>query len=242
MRTRKQEGGEPLAATFDVHVAKMSQMDLPGPEVYWMSHWDEWFEAWLLMVVARNDEHVVVMNTGPPRQLDALNELWRGFHPSGRVQMLRNEDDIPERRLAALGISPDDVDHLIITPLVGYTLGSLESVQERHVHLRAGAGSRTSSPRPTTCTCRAASFCPLRRSPICSGRRTTACAWQTRARSFPGSASGGPGSTTARHWRSRSTRPKGTVVASDCGFAYGNIEGNHYLGSGRELRRGDGRL
>ncbi len=35
-----------MPATFDVHVAKMSQMDLPGPEVYWMSHWDEWFEAW----------------------------------------------------------------------------------------------------------------------------------------------------------------------------------------------------
>ena len=84
-----------------------------------------------------NDEHVVVVNTGPPSDLSALNELWRGFHPSGRVQMVRNEDDMPERRLAALGISPDDVDHLVITPLVGYTLGSLELFKNAVVHLYA---------------------------------------------------------------------------------------------------------
>jgi hypothetical protein len=86
------------------------------------------------MVVARHDERVVVVNTGPPHELDALNELWRGFHPSGRVQM-KGGEDLPEGRLAAVGITPDDVDHLVITPLVGYTVSSLELFKNATIHL-----------------------------------------------------------------------------------------------------------
>jgi hypothetical protein len=100
-------------------------MDLPGPEVFWMSDWDEWFAATFWMVVARSDTHTVVLNTGPPQEMDDLNELWRGFHPSGRCQFLRDETETPLAALHRLGVDPADVTHVMLSPTVVYTVGNL---------------------------------------------------------------------------------------------------------------------
>jgi hypothetical protein len=210
----------------------MSQMDLPGPEVYWMSHWDEWFEGWFLMLVARNDEHVVVINTGPPRQLDALNELWRGFHPSGRVQMLRREEDLPERRLAALGISPDDVDHLIITPLVGYTLGSLELFKNATVHLSRRGWIEDVFAPPYDVHVPRSIFLPPEAESYLLGPAHDRLRLADEGEIVPGVRIWWAGVHHRSSLAVEIDTPKGRVVASDCGFAYGNIEDNHYLGVG----------
>ncbi|HTW99236.1 MAG TPA: hypothetical protein VMD59_10690 [Acidimicrobiales bacterium] len=221
-----------MAATFDVHVAKMSQMDLPGPEVYWMSHWDEWFEAWFLMVVARNDEHVVVVNTGPPRQLAALNDLWRGFHPSGRVQMLRGEDDLPDRRLAALGISPQDVDHLVITPLVGYTLGSLELFENAEIHLSRRGWIEDVFAPPYDVHVPRSIFLPSEAESYLLGPAHDRLRLADEGEIVPGVRIWWAGVHHRSSLAVEIDTPKGRVIASDCGFSYGNIEGSHYLGVG----------
>jgi glyoxylase-like metal-dependent hydrolase (beta-lactamase superfamily II) len=112
-------------ALFDVDVASMGSMPLPGPEVFWMQAWDEWFDATFWMVVARDGEHVVVINTGPPDDLADLNALWRASHPSGRSQFTRLPHESAVAALGALGIRPEDVTHVILTPIVAYTVGSL---------------------------------------------------------------------------------------------------------------------
>lgn len=111
--------------TFSIDVASMGQMDLPGPEVFWMSAWDEWFTATFWMVVARSDSHTVVVNTGPPEDLTALTELWRSSHPSGRKVFRRRPADTPGAALERLGVDPADVTHVVLSPTVVYTLGNL---------------------------------------------------------------------------------------------------------------------
>lgn len=112
-------------ATFRVDVASMGTMPLPGPEVFWMAAWDTWFDAEFLMVVARDGEHTVVVNTGPPSDLGPLNTLWKAGHPSGRKQFHRQDAQRPEQALAKLGVDPGEVTHVVLTPIVAYTVGNL---------------------------------------------------------------------------------------------------------------------
>lgn len=110
--------------TFTVTAHSMGSMPLPGPEVFWMQAWDEWFEATFWMLVARSEHGVVVINTGPP-DLTHLGELWRGSHPSGRKVFTRTPEQSASAALAAAGVTPEEVTHVVLTPLVTYTLGAL---------------------------------------------------------------------------------------------------------------------
>jgi hypothetical protein len=112
--------------TFTVTAASVGRMPLPGPEVFWMSAWDEWFDASFLMLVARSEHHTVVVNTGPPRDLDPLNSQWQLFHPSGRCLLAREESERPEAVLDRLGVDPAAVTHVVLSPTVAYTLGGLD--------------------------------------------------------------------------------------------------------------------
>ncbi len=112
--------------TFTVDVASLGEMPMPGPEVFWMSDWEQWFDGSFLMVVARSDEHTVVVNTGPPPDLDPLNAMWAGFHPSGRCQFSRSPEQQTAAVLERLGVDPASVTHVVLTPMVVYTTGSLE--------------------------------------------------------------------------------------------------------------------
>lgn len=109
-----------------VDVLSMGTMPLPSPEVFWMSNWEEWFHATFWMVVVRGAHHTMVINTGPPADLAGLNALWKGFHPSGQSQFSRLPDEEPLASLATLGIDAQEVTHVVLTPIVAYTVGNLE--------------------------------------------------------------------------------------------------------------------
>lgn len=111
--------------TFDVIATSMGRMPLPAPEVFWMAGWEEWFDSTFLMLVARSADHTVVVNTGPPEDLDALNAGWAQFHPSGKVQYSRDADEHTAAALARLGVDPASVTHVVLTPTVIYTVGAL---------------------------------------------------------------------------------------------------------------------
>ncbi len=221
-----------MAKDFDVTVVKVSQMDLPGPEVYWMGHWDEWFEAWFLMVVARNDEHVVVVNTGPPRDLGPLNAAWRAFHPSGRVQMLRREEDLPERRLATLGVDPADVDHVVISPIIAYTLGSVELFRNATIHLSRRGWIEDVFAPPYDVHVPRSLFLPPEAESYLLGPAYDRLALADEGEIVPGIRIWWAGVHHRSSLAIEIDTACGRVVVSDCGFAYGNIEDNHYLGVG----------
>ena len=61
--------------SYAVNVLKMGQSDVPGPEVYWMSHFDEWLTLYFYMVVLRGEGVVAVINTGPPLDLTEMRSL-----------------------------------------------------------------------------------------------------------------------------------------------------------------------
>jgi glyoxylase-like metal-dependent hydrolase (beta-lactamase superfamily II) len=109
---------------YDLQVLKMGQCEVPGPEVYWMSHWNSWELLYFWMVLLRGHGKNIIINTGPPQDLSALNKVWsEAIDP--RSQLVRRPEERPEEALRACGISPLDIDYVLITPLQAYATGNI---------------------------------------------------------------------------------------------------------------------
>jgi glyoxylase-like metal-dependent hydrolase (beta-lactamase superfamily II) len=109
---------------YQIDVLKMGQCQVRGPEVYWMDHWDEWEELCFYMVLVRGEGTVAVINTGPPRDLGALNARWRAAFGE-RGALVRRDDELPEAALLRMGVKPADVVLVLITPLQAYAVGNI---------------------------------------------------------------------------------------------------------------------
>lgn len=109
---------------YDIQVLKMGQAEVPGPEVYWMSGWGTWEMLHFWMVVIRGGEKNLVINTGPPLDLAPMNKVWaEAIEP--RSQMARQASERPEAALASIGLKPEEIDYVLITPLQAYATGNI---------------------------------------------------------------------------------------------------------------------
>lgn len=219
--------------TFTVDVLSAGGMPLPGPEVFWMSAWDEWFDSRFWMVVARDGTHTVLINTGPPPDLGPLNTLWRDFHPSGKVQFTRTDGELPEAALASLGVAPADVTHVVLTPVVAYTVGNLPLFPNaQYVVSRRGWIEDIFAPSYPTSVPREI-FLPDDMLAYMLFEARDRLRLVTEEEIVPG----------LRVWEAgvhhRSSlavcfdTAAGSVVATDAAFAYRNVEENVYLGVGQ---------
>ena len=110
--------------SYSVHVLKMAEAEVPGPEVYWMSHWQEWVRLYFYMVVVQGNGITAVVNTGPPADLSEMNRAWSVF-AGPRCQMKRLEEQRPKNALASIGIDPAKVDFVLLTPLQAYATANI---------------------------------------------------------------------------------------------------------------------
>src|SRR5437867_7259921 len=117
---------------FELHVLKMGQCNVAGPEVYWMNCWNDWVTLYFWMVVIRGQGLTAVVNTGPPADLTELNERWSGAFGE-RGKLVREENERPVHALASLGIKPGDVDYVLLTPLQAYATANLQLFENAQI-------------------------------------------------------------------------------------------------------------
>jgi glyoxylase-like metal-dependent hydrolase (beta-lactamase superfamily II) len=110
--------------TYEIRLLRMGRSQVPGPEIYWMSHWDSWELIYFWMVVIRQPGFTAIINTGPPRDITELNRFWREF-AGERCEMVREDSDHPEVALRAIGVDPGEVNYVFITPLQSYASGNI---------------------------------------------------------------------------------------------------------------------
>lgn len=110
--------------SYTIQVLKMGQCEVPGPEVYWMSDWDRWETLYFWMVLIRGQGKNTIINTGPPEDLTALNAVWAEA-VSPRSQMIRQDDERPAAALKHVGLTPEQIDYVLITPLQAYATGNI---------------------------------------------------------------------------------------------------------------------
>jgi glyoxylase-like metal-dependent hydrolase (beta-lactamase superfamily II) len=109
---------------YHVQLLKMGQAEVPGPEVFWMSHWDRWEMLFFYMVLIRGEGVTAIVNTGPPADLNLLNEAWARF-AGPRCRLDRAESERPLEALASAGVRAQDVDYVLLTPLQAYATGNI---------------------------------------------------------------------------------------------------------------------
>ncbi len=223
---------------YAVNVLKMGQSDVPGPEVYWMSHFDQWLTLYFYMVVIRGAGVVAIINTGPPADLTEMNEQWASY-AGARCQMIRQAGERPEAALARLGVRPEEVTHVLISPLQSYATGNIPMFRNAQICLsRRGWIEDFHAPR----------------FPVHSPRRTRipddVLAYlelesPEQVRLLEDEDEVAPG-LRARwvgvHHRSSMafdvTTSKGLLTVSDAAFHYGNVEKPHPLGIGESMEEG----
>lgn len=110
----------------DVRVAllRMGSGMVPGPEVYWMSRFDEWLPLDFQVVLVRRPGATILINTGPALDLQPMNDGWADFLGE-RARFERGDGEFILDQLAARGVSPNEVTHVVLTPLQLYTVSNV---------------------------------------------------------------------------------------------------------------------
>ncbi|MEX1031215.1 MAG: hypothetical protein WDZ91_14400 [Paenibacillaceae bacterium] len=221
-----------MSTNYDVFVRQVASFGkVPGAEIFWMSRFDEWCPLAALMGVIRGEGKTIVVNSGPPIDfLPFMNDIWeKEFDP--RVQMTVSEEQKTMHVLASLGIKPEEVDYVIVTPLQAYAIGNVDLFPNAKICLSKTGWIDFHAPKH---------FDPRRKMAIPDRILTYLMidAWnEGRVRLLEDQETLLPGIDVwfaGTHHRSsvgiNVQTTKGTVVFSDVMFYYENIENDHPIG------------
>jgi len=135
---------------YQIDILKIGQFpETPGAEIYWMSHFgdDQWETLNVYAMLIRGGGHTVLVNTGAPLdELADLNKLW-GAGTNYRHQLVVNPEDQIENRLEVAGVKPDQVEHVIITPLQPYAIGGIDQFSNAQIHVNRYGWAELFAPR-----------------------------------------------------------------------------------------------
>ncbi|MFJ6650079.1 hypothetical protein ACIQPS_30970 [Streptomyces sp. NPDC091290] len=118
---------------YAVRVLEFGRADVRGPEVFWMSHWDEWVTLAFSAVLIRNARRCVLLNAGMSRPDPELDRLWEEYsgHPRARMRFGSSVCN----QLRALGIDPGAVTDVVLSPFQAYSVSDVREFPRATVHL-----------------------------------------------------------------------------------------------------------
>jgi len=110
--------------SYSVQVIQVGHQELLGACIYYMERFEVWEGFVFTMVVIRGGGKTVMINSGLPKDLTVLNPYWHLWPGERRIEV--SEAEKPANALSKIGIDPETVDYLIISPLVYYATGNVE--------------------------------------------------------------------------------------------------------------------
>jgi glyoxylase-like metal-dependent hydrolase (beta-lactamase superfamily II) len=104
-------------AQYSIKAIKFAEQTVPGPQMFFMSRWDEWMVADFFFFVLRGDDGTVALVDTGVRDVDEIQPLVvAGVGHKGRFRMDMDRQSIP-LLLQQEGIDPADVDYVLLTHL-----------------------------------------------------------------------------------------------------------------------------
>ncbi|RME86372.1 MAG: N-acyl homoserine lactonase family protein [Caldilineae bacterium] len=102
---------------YEIKAIKYCEQTVPGPQMFFMSRWDEWLEVdFYFFILRRDDGQVILLDTGV-RDVDEIQPLVvAGVGQKGRFRMDMDRQNIP-LLLRKEGIDPADVAYVLISHL-----------------------------------------------------------------------------------------------------------------------------
>jgi glyoxylase-like metal-dependent hydrolase (beta-lactamase superfamily II) len=108
----------------------------PGPETYYMSHFDKWYEYAYYIWLIQGGGKTILVDTGFPQDDDDLAILNEACQlVDERHYFYREKMTAPQDALATVGVKPEDIDILMATTLVAYAAGNLELFKNAELYI-----------------------------------------------------------------------------------------------------------
>jgi hypothetical protein len=109
---------------YALRILEMGRMEVPGPQVFWMDAWDEWLTLAFNVLLIEGDGVRALVNTGPPDDLTAFRRHVQSVLGE-RARFERADDQHLLRQLDRLGVPPESITHVIVTPFTLYSTGGI---------------------------------------------------------------------------------------------------------------------
>lgn len=110
--------------THHITLLDVGRSEIPGAELFWMKDFDLWYPLCFQVALIRTPDATILLNTGPARDLTAMNEGWSELL-GPRAAMTRQDGKHIHDHLARLGVDPADITHVILSPLQLYTVSNV---------------------------------------------------------------------------------------------------------------------
>ncbi|MGA7765302.1 MAG: hypothetical protein WCA27_03660 [Candidatus Sulfotelmatobacter sp.] len=110
--------------TYSVQVIRVGRQELRPPIVYYLEKYDGWESFVDTIVVVRGGGNTVVINSGLPRDLSVLEPYWPTWPMERKWEV--SEEEKPTNALRRVGVDPNSVDYLIVTPLQYYATSNID--------------------------------------------------------------------------------------------------------------------
>ncbi|MCX6619601.1 MAG: hypothetical protein NTY38_00690 [Acidobacteria bacterium] len=85
--------------TYSIRAFNAGTFWVPGPEVYWMHNWGTREEMNTIIYLVQGGGRNILINTGPPQDLTAMNEAWVNFFGFPEARIARTDDQLPQNIL-----------------------------------------------------------------------------------------------------------------------------------------------
>ena len=109
---------------YKLTLLSMGSSEVPGPELFWMGQWDNWFRLQFQVGLIQGNGITALVNTGPAKDLGPMNEGWVAFLGE-RVKFARQEGEYILDQLAKHNVNPEDITHIFLTPLQLYSVSNV---------------------------------------------------------------------------------------------------------------------
>ena len=124
---------------YRITALKMGETSVPKAELYWMTELTGWEPLAFWAFLIESDERRILLNTGFPEDYSALHKHWTTWAKAatgeeGHVPLVK-----PENLIVAVlekrGVTPDKIDHVLVTPLTAYATGGLDRFSKSTIWL-----------------------------------------------------------------------------------------------------------
>jgi hypothetical protein len=124
-------------STYSVRSLDVGTSEILGPQLFWMDAWDQWFPLQFQSILIRGNGVNALVNTAPPLDLETIHaefpDLEWSQPPGGRGRLVREPEQDLVAALASAGVTPDDITHVILTPLELYSTGRLDLFERARI-------------------------------------------------------------------------------------------------------------
>jgi hypothetical protein len=137
---------------YRITALAMGETHVPSAEIFWMTKLVGWEPLTFWAFLIENDERKILLNSGFPQDYSALHTHWTSWAKSatgteGHVPVVREEQWIVNA-LKSRGVSPEQIDHVLVTPLTAYATGGLDQFPKAKIWISRRGWTDFHAPDP----------------------------------------------------------------------------------------------